>query len=179
MVKTFYFYNIISLLLLCYLLILSMPQVFEQSLFLFVLKLHWGDGYKYSFFTLYSIKLRPSLKGRYPEAPGLAVLQAMPVKNVLCAIVKDLVPDYYIPRRASCITQTKQNVRKAPWSPCKNMKEELHRQQQLLVVLHFLSCLYLTHLAKYKPPLEKRLQVSPRREPYPSLPLLEWLSLFA
>ena len=35
MVQTFYFYNIISLLLLCYLLILSMPQVFEQSLFLF------------------------------------------------------------------------------------------------------------------------------------------------
>ncbi len=36
MVKTFYFYNSFSLLLLCYLLILSMPQVFEQSLFLFL-----------------------------------------------------------------------------------------------------------------------------------------------
>ncbi len=35
MMQTFYFY-IISLLLLCYLLILSMPQVFEQSLFLFL-----------------------------------------------------------------------------------------------------------------------------------------------
>ena len=40
MVKTFYFYNIISLLLLCYLLILSMPQVFEQSLFLFEGNVH-------------------------------------------------------------------------------------------------------------------------------------------
>ncbi len=38
MVQTLYFCNIISLLLLCYLLILSMPQVFEQSLFLYQLE---------------------------------------------------------------------------------------------------------------------------------------------
>ena len=38
MVQTLYFCNIISLLLLCYLLILSLPQVFEQSLFLFLKK---------------------------------------------------------------------------------------------------------------------------------------------